>query len=436
MSNSAGTTSTELNAASAAPDSRSTSTLASWSIFGLLYVAYGISMVLRTLPTIASTSIKNDPQLGVGLSDWGPIISTGTLGGFAGKFLWGWMADVLGGRATLTLGLLLAAAGAAGFCVAADGTQIRVSVFVIMLAQAAGWPAMTKLVSAWALPQQAGRVWGFLSTSSRVGVLVATSGLGRLVDDYGWRQPGLVAAMATVPLALLYATCVRNRPRHERQSALPPQPTEPLRDALLRFVGSARCWLICGGLMGMAVLWDLLQLIPLFLNSLGVSESAANTAASAFPLGSLLSLLVGGFVFDGLGRRRMAIVMPVLLLTAAVCVGGLGALPALALTPSNATLAAKALLFLFGVCLAPCYYIPASIFATEFGVTRAGLLVSLLDAAGFAATAAFYWLATDVAASHGWSVLFLLLAGIGFAAACLLAVFLRGEGVRVDKSAV
>lgn len=330
-------------------------TAARWRIFGLLYIAYGMSMVLRTLPTIASTSIKNDPALGVDLTAWGQIIATGTMGGFTGKFLWGWLADVLGGRITLMLGLLLAAAGAVGFSAAADGTQIRVAVFVMMLAQAAGWPAMTKLVAAWALPEQAGRVWGFLSTSSRVGVLLA--------------------------------------------------------DALLRFAGSARCWLICGALMGMAVQWDVLLRIPLFLDSLGIPASAANEAASAFPLGSLMSVLAGGCMFDWLGRRRMALVMPLLLLTATVCVGILAALPALALTPTGTTQAALVLLFVFGACLAPCYYIPASIFSTEFGGVRAGLLVSQLDAAGFAATAAFYWKATSLAQGYGWSILLVLLSG-------------------------
>ena len=412
------------------------SNAARWRIFGLLYIAYGMSMVLRTLPTIASTSIKNDPALGVDLTAWGQIVATGTLGGFAGKFFWGWLADVLGGRITLALGLLLAAAGGAGFSMAADGTQIRVAVFVIMLAQAAGWPAMTKLVAAWALPRQAGRVWGVLSTSSRVGVLLAMSGLGGLVSDYGWRQPGLLAAAVAVPLTLLYVLFVRNRPQCERETAEQQGPAEPLRDALLRFAGSARAWLICGGLMGMAVLWDVLQLIPLFLDSLGISASAANEAASAFPLGSLLSLLVGGCVFDWLGRRRMAIVMPLLLVTAAACLGILAALPALHLTTDGATHAAMAILFVFGACLAPCYYIPASIFSTDFGGTRAGLLVSLLDAAGFAATAAFYWMATSLAQSHGWPVLLSLLCAIGLVAAGLLAVFLRGETVRACRAAL
>ncbi|MFY8057306.1 MAG: MFS transporter, partial [Planctomycetaceae bacterium] len=72
-----------------------------WRVFGLLYLAYGVSMALRTLPAIAATEICSDPRLGISLSAWGQIIGTGTLGGLVGKFLWGWLADVLGGRVTL-----------------------------------------------------------------------------------------------------------------------------------------------------------------------------------------------------------------------------------------------------------------------------------------------------------------------------------------------
>ncbi|HAV32771.1 MAG TPA: hypothetical protein DCX79_12275, partial [Planctomycetaceae bacterium] len=148
---------------------------------------------------------------------------------------------------------------------AGDGLQIRAAVFVIMLAQAAGWPAMTKLVSAWALPGQAGRIWGVLSTSSRVGVLAATFGIGSLVSAHGWRLPALATAAVAVPLAVVYALLVRSRPADGARLVEPQGSTEPLTLALKRFVCSPRCWLICGGLMGMAVLWDVLLLMPLFL---------------------------------------------------------------------------------------------------------------------------------------------------------------------------
>lgn len=402
-----------------------------WQVFGLLYLAYGISMSLRTLPAIAATEICNDPQLGISLGAWGQIIGTGTLGGLVGKFLWGWLADVLGGRVTLTLGLLLAAAGAVGFSLAGDGLQIRAAVFVIMLAQAAGWPAMTKLVSAWALPGQAGRIWGVLSTSSRVGVLAATFGIGSLVSAHGWRLPALATAAVAVPLAVIYALLIRSRPADGVRLVEPQGSTEPLTLALKRFVCSPRCWLICSGLMGMAVLWDVLLLMPLFLKgSLGLSASVASRVASAFPFGSLISVLIGGWVFDLLGRRRMALVLPALLMTAAGCLAAFAALPDPGLATNTAALVATALLFVFGVCLSPCYYIPASVFSAEFGGSRAGLLVSLLDAAGFGATAVFYWQATRLAETHGWSILLLLLSGVGLVAACLLGCFLRGEAAR------
>ncbi len=407
-------------------------------VFGLLYLAYGFSMALRTLPAMTSTEICGDPAMGIRLGEWGQVVGIGTWGGLTGKFLWGWLADVLGGRVTMTLGLLLAALGTIGFSLAENQMQVSLAVFVMFLAQAAGWPSMIRLVAVWATPVQAGRVWGILSTSSRVGVLLVTWGLAEYVaaDSVGWRGLVRMMALVTLPLAAVYALLIQSRPAQVNESVAPqPMSTEPLSQALLRFCRSSQCWLICGSLMGMAVMWDVLQLIPLFLQqSMGMSAGVAGRTASAFPAGSLLSVLVGGCLFDWLGRRRMAVIMPVLLITAAACLAAFAALPSVRLTEPNAGVAAMLLLFVFGVCLSPCYYIPASIFSAEFGRSRAGILVSLLDAAGFAATGTFYWTCTRLAESHGWSTLLWLLAGIGLIAALLLAVFLHRESDRRIRS--
>ncbi|HCP12419.1 MAG TPA: hypothetical protein DIT89_08815, partial [Planctomycetaceae bacterium] len=107
----------------------------------------------------------------------------------------------------MTLGLLLAALGTIGFSLAENQMQVSLAVFVMFLAQAAGWPSMIRLVAVWATPVQAGRVWGILSTSSRVGVLLVTWGLAEYVaaDSVGWRGLVRMMALVTLPLAAVYA---------------------------------------------------------------------------------------------------------------------------------------------------------------------------------------------------------------------------------------
>jgi MFS family permease len=65
---------------------------------------------------------------------------------------------------------------------------------------------------------------------------------------------------------------------------------------------------------------------------------------------------------------------------------------------------------LFGLCLSPCYYIPASVFSIDFGGPHSGFLVAILDAIGFAATAAFYYFGGGIAQHQGWSTFLFVLA--------------------------
>jgi MFS family permease len=76
------------------------------------------------------------------------------------------------------------------------------------------------------------------------------------------------------------------------------------------------------------------------------------------------------------------------------------------------------LLFLFGLCLSPCYYIPASVFSIDFGGPHSGFLVAILDAMGFAATAAFYYFGGGIAQNSGWSTFLFVLAAV-----CLWSLF-------------
>lgn len=185
---------------------------------------------------------------------------------------------------------------------------------------------------------------------------------------------------------------------------------------------------MAAALMGMAVLWDFLLLAPLMLqDGLQLSDADALRVVSAVPFGSLLALLAGGYVFDRLSHRVRAFVMGGLLAVATLCLTMFSVMPALDLTRTVQLVTSTGLLFVFGMCLSPCYYIPVSVFSTEFGGRHCGVLVALLDAVGFAAVAIFCLWSGRIVESSGWPVLLHWLTGIGLAAAGLLLVFLLRE---------
>ena len=148
---------------------------------GTMYAGYSTSMILRMIPTVAGSSIVADSAFGIDLESWGVIVASGTVGGMTGKFLFGWSADKFCGKRTFTVGLLIASIFVSLFAMSSTKLMFQISFFLTYMAQAAGWPSMIKIIVNWIPPKKYGRVWGILSTSSRVGTLTATFVLGSLL---------------------------------------------------------------------------------------------------------------------------------------------------------------------------------------------------------------------------------------------------------------
>jgi MFS transporter, OPA family, sugar phosphate sensor protein UhpC len=415
------------------------------SMIGTLYVAYAMSMVLRMVPTVAGNAIRSETALGVDVKTWAVIMSTGTVGAMIGKFFCGWAADTFGGRKTFSVALFIASLFVGMFALSSSVLMFQVTFFVVLMAQAAGWPSMTKIIVNWIPPERYGRAWGILSTSSRVGTLTATLLLGSTLAWISWRNMLWIASGSGIVIALFYGLRMKDRPDVPVQSdeiddsnasraAAHPFDNLTLLQALPRFVGSLRFWLICGSLMGLTILWDFLLYVPLYLkDTAGLDDAAASQVASAFPFGSLISVLIGGFVFDRLPRRTVARLMAGLLLGATGCLVAFVFMPQWHLSGTMVKLISVGLLFLFGLFVSPCYYIPASVFSIDFGGRHSGFLVAILDAAGFAATAVFYVQAGKLPETSGWTTFLIVLCVAGLWSLVTTFLFMRREARNRDR---
>ena len=70
---------------------------------------------------------------------------------------------------------------------------------------------------------------------------------------------------------------------------------------------------------------------------------------------------------------------------AALCLVVLLAMNRAPLGAGTAFAATAVVLFLYGLTLAPAYYLPMSVFSVEFGGKHCGVLISLIDAMGYGA---------------------------------------------------
>jgi len=415
-----------------------------WATIASMYVGYATFMVLRMIPTVTGASMREDPTLDIDLAELGLIFAWGTWGAVVGKFIGGLAADWFGGKWTFTVGLLLTSVFIGLFGLSNGLGMFQAMFFLALLAKSFGWPAMAKIITNWFSPQQYGGVWGVLATSSRVGTLVATMALGALLALMPWRSLLAVAAGAGILAVVFFAVTLREHPlpgsltrQHgDRDSPHAPHPLDGLSlpTALGVFFTSRQFWLITGSLMGMTILWDFLLFVPLYLkDTLSLTVAQASMAASAFPLGSLVSVLAGGYVFDRLTRTQAARVFGLLLTVATGCIGTFLAMPYFGLTSASLTGLSVFLLFLFGVCVAPCYYIPMSVFAIEFGGPHSGFLIALLDAIAFGGNALFQLFAGRIA-ENSWQLFLAVLMAISVASLAMMFWFLWGEAGRRQES--
>ncbi len=138
------------------------------------------------------------------------------------------------------------------------------------------------------------------------------------------------------------------------------------------------------------VLMALVSFTGLYLaQSFDVSAGKAATAATVFPFGCLIAVLLVGFIYDRLTRKQRTYFMGASLAVGCLCIAGLIWITE---APYDSTLrfsVALSLILLVGVCVAPAYYLPMSVFSVEFGRVRSGVLVGFIDATGYAAEAAF-----------------------------------------------
>ena len=128
---------------------------------------------------------------------------------------------------------------------------------------------MAKIIGKWYSPYKYGRVWSIISTSSRVGTIVAGVVLGALLTWVSWRAVFMVSASMAAAIALVGCVWLKDRPEDVGISPLASEDTPPAREprildaegttlfqACLVFARSARVWLIC---LGMALLTALMD---------------------------------------------------------------------------------------------------------------------------------------------------------------------------------
>ncbi len=287
-----------------------------WSIFGIMSVAsllsYFHQVGLATVSGDVARSLDTDAAA------LGLMSAAFSYPYAAMQIPAGLLSDSLGPRKSVTLFLLLAAAGTALFA-AAQGlagalvARVLIGVGISMIAV----PLM-KLTAVWFPPKDFGKVTALSFTLGGTGYWLATSPMAYAASGFGWRMPFLALAWITVACAILVWCIVRDAPEQVHtyvDTSFCEKKTCTLRHVLRSIVTCRHAWILGfwyffqGGIYFSFVgLWGgqyMMQVLGMAPTESGWILSLAACALMTAPLFTWLADRIHS-------RRKLFVILPLL----------------------------------------------------------------------------------------------------------------------------
>ena len=306
-----------------------------WTVI-MMIIGYAGYYLCRSHFSVAKPLILDEfKSVGVNKAYLGVIAAWATLFYAGGKFLFGSLADILGGRRMFLLGMagaiiftiLFGAGGPPLFLVAWIGNR-----FI----QASGWVGMVKITSRWFGHSVYGRVMGFISLSYLFGDFLSRVFLSELITQkVGWRSIFYISAAVLALILIPTYVVIRDRPSDrglpepaENPDSLfdPAAKTDErprLLDLLVPLLSSPTFWIVCVLSFGFTFMRETFNdWTPTYLHeAAGMPTDDAGRASSLFPLFGGFSVIAMGFLSDKLGRAGRA-----LLIAGGLAIGTIGLL--------------------------------------------------------------------------------------------------------------
>jgi OPA family glycerol-3-phosphate transporter-like MFS transporter len=366
----------------------------------------------------------------------GTIASFGVLAYSIGKFPTGWLADRLGGRTNFLAGM----AGSILFTVLfAMGGGIPFFTLAWMFnraVQALGWNGMVKISSRWFSYSSYGTVMGILALSYLFGDAACRTLMSELIRaGLGWRGVFYAAAGTLGVLLAINLIWLRESPQRIGCQEPPANPDnlfhseahlhqpQSLGSLLKTFAKSSAFWLVCALSCGLTILRETFNLWTPTYFAQGVGLNIADSAGTSalFPLFGGLSVLLGGFLSDRLGKAgRALIIFYGLLITA-------GLLLALAFGDfgGSKTLPVALVALVALAMMGPYSYLSGAI-SMDFGGKQGSASASgIIDGTGYLGGVLAGNSVAQVSVVWGWKGVFGVLAGVALLSTMAAGVYLR-----------
>ncbi len=255
--------------------------------------------LLTALPIPLLPMIRSDFALDYTQS--GLVISAFSLSYGIGQLPAGWLADRIGPRILITIGICGVAL--AGLLVGLSQTYIMMIVFLVLMGVLGGGyhPASPPLVSASVEPKNRGRALGFHMIGGSASFFLAPLIAAAIAIVWGWRGSFIVLAVPTIVFGIVFYVLLGRRADTKQtehrltdgDNEVPPSPRRLHR--LVPFI-------ILSTSTG-AVILSTISFIPLFVvDRFGVGEETAAALIAVIYSAGLWASPLGGYLSDRLGR--------------------------------------------------------------------------------------------------------------------------------------
>ncbi len=282
-----------------------------WTGYGLMVVGFVLAFFHRNSPAAMADALA---------AEWhaGPAL----LGAVSASYFWvytamqvptGILADQLGPRRIVSLGMAAAGVGTVLFALAPDAAWGAAARMLIGFGVSFPFISLMKFAAVWFPERQFATISGLTVFIGNIGAVLAATPLVWVMHHMAWQGVFLGLGAATLVLAAVTWRLVYDRPEH---AGLPPvhapTPAEEgagphWREGLMRVLRNRRTWPgfvlnfgLAGGAFGFAGLWG----VPFLEGSYGMGKAEAATQTSLLVAACAVGGLVIGRISDALGRRR------------------------------------------------------------------------------------------------------------------------------------
>jgi MFS family permease len=219
----------------------------------------------------------------------------------------GWLADRIGQRTLITIGI--SGVAISGLLIGLAPNYIALAALLILLGIMAGGyhPAAAPLVSALVTPESRGRALGIHQIGGSASYFVTPLIAVALAGIMGWRGSFVgLAIPVTVVGIILYVLLARQRYQGKIEGKVGESEVEKpsalgTRKRLLTFLTLA--------IVSEMAIWAVIAFVPLFLvDQFGIGEELAGVLLALVYSGGLWAAPLGGYLCDRWGRVPMIIV--------------------------------------------------------------------------------------------------------------------------------